>query len=405
MATKKHAWIERLYQRSWEMELLISGFVVVSLVQAYSEVTGLLNWLNYNVAEGALFTVLMLVIVLVPIAIISLGVFFSLNLGLRAYWIALIGLMSRNDKIPSRFSTHKKQNTIQRLENRKMKKHLDTVDHVGSQVFAVAFLFLFYFASILFFGIQVVLLTGFLDYLPDFFEYIIGTILIVLSLGWLVFLFDMLTNGFIGRRKSPFIHKPFYIIYRYFRLISGYFLYEKIAIAGRGNGITTSANIALVAWLVFTNITANIGSRDDFLSLQKDNTPSPYKIVYLPDRDTEVMLTNMAIDQHEYSTMPIKLFIPLTATIVKNLKEFCVFEEGKLLVTACANEFFSISLNGKRITDSYEFEKQRINRTHGIMLYIDEPKLARGKHELSVDLPFLESSSNISFHYYPTSVN
>ena len=57
MRTKKYSWIDTLYQQSWEMELLISGFVLVLLFQTYGQISYLENWVLFNIRHTVLSNV------------------------------------------------------------------------------------------------------------------------------------------------------------------------------------------------------------------------------------------------------------------------------------------------------------------------------------------------------------
>lgn len=92
-ATPDHARLPRLTTPTWEMELLISGATVFALLQ----LPGLLD----QALDAALPRLdrTMAAMVLLPylyvrIAVCALIIAFVLHLGLRAYWVALVGLRS-----------------------------------------------------------------------------------------------------------------------------------------------------------------------------------------------------------------------------------------------------------------------------------------------------------------------
>ncbi len=77
--------------RPWELELLISGAVVFSLLQMPGVVDGVFNRVQPHLAERAHMGVFMMY-TYVKIALYTLISCFILHLGMRAYWVGLIGL-------------------------------------------------------------------------------------------------------------------------------------------------------------------------------------------------------------------------------------------------------------------------------------------------------------------------
>lgn len=406
MPQKKYSWIETLYQRSWEMELLISGFVLILLLQSLSQVILVGNWIFYNLVDDSIvYVVTIITLTILPISIIALSIFFSLNLIFRAYWIALIGLMSRIEKKPlqPKFSEDRRQNILQKKQTRKMPQHIDFVDHIGSQIFALAFLFLCYFISLMFCIVQVVTVSGLLRFLPASFDIpasIVGSIYLILLT---VFLFDVLTNGVVSKAKWAWLHRYYYFVYRCFRISTGYILYEKVALSGRINGVTKAANLSLFVILALFIFFATVSQRNTFNTqiLDEGNHASHYKIVYLSEYDQPGRLSDIAIDKRIYKTMPIKLFIPLTATFTSHLETHCALKDGTLVEPACLNAFFDVHVDNKSLSLNAMFEEHHIGKTHGLSFYIDKPNLQRGQHTIEVHMPFLENPVTQYFWYYP----
>ena len=77
--------------RPWELELLISGAVVFSLLQVPGVVDGLFAHVQVHLAERAHFGAFMLY-TYVKLILYTLISCFILHLGTRAYWVGLIGL-------------------------------------------------------------------------------------------------------------------------------------------------------------------------------------------------------------------------------------------------------------------------------------------------------------------------
>ena len=408
MERKDYRWIERLYKRSWEMELLISGFTIILLFEAFDSVHVLKNWLDFHATTGGVVeNTFLFALLLVPISIMALITFFSLNLGFRAYWIALIGLMSRfNPKFESyRFSQNRKQNIKQRKLVNNMHKHIDFIDHVGSQLFAVAFLFLCYFAMIVLFMIQVLVISFSVGVLPSIVSTIVSIVATVYIILYLLFFIDVTLGGLFSRRKWAWINKPFYYVYCIFRYASGYFLFERVALSGRKNGLNKLVLLSFIVFSGYFGLYISTTNDADFISdisaETSEDVPYKYEIIYLSEYSKKGLLSRLSIDQRIYQQMPVKLFVPLTIETTNQLKEHCLIDDELLAETDCVSAFFGTAINGVPITPDWAFEEHEIKNTPGISFYIDAPELARGKHLLSVELPFIEEPSKKFFWYYP----
>lgn len=402
MTVKKHSWIESLYQRSWEMELLISGFALILLLQSFAYLDYLFNWIDYWVDYSVFYSGLSLsfkiATFLLPISIIVLCIFLSINLILRAYWIGLIGLMSRMNRVPNttRFSRYRKQNLIQILEVRKMKKHVDFVDHLGSQVFAVAILFICYFISLLV-SIMILILLVFLTGTISLF---FGFLILLYVLGAFVFVLDNATGGVFSQRKSNWINQSYYYVYRVYRIITGYFVYEKIALSSRQNGVDQITKCIFLVFFLYSSAEIFIGASEN-LSSESDENNQPFRSVYLSEYSKKGLLARIAIDQREYKKMPVKLFVPLTKTIRHHLEERCEMKRMKLVDETCAASFFGIKIDEQEQMLDWAYETHPQGDTQGISFYIDSPDLERGQHNLVLEMPFLETPVEIKFWYYP----
>jgi hypothetical protein len=399
MTVKKHSWVESLYQRSWEMELLISGFALILLLQSFAYLDYMFSWFDYSVLySGPLYIVFLFATLLLPIVIIVLCIFLSINLIFRAYWIGLIGLMSRINKLPNttQFSRYRKQNLIQILEVRKMKKHVDLVDHLGSQIFAVAILFICYFISLLVSIIILILLI----FLTTTISQLFISLILLYIIGAFVFVLDNATGGVFSQRKSNWINQSYYYVYRVYRIITGYFVYEKIALSSRQNGVDQITKCIFLVFFLYFSAEIFIGVGES-LSSESDKNSQPFRTVYLSEYSKKGLLARIAIDQREYKKMPIKLFVPLTQTIRHHLEKRCKMKRMKLVDKSCVNNLFTIKIDEQIQSLDWAYEAHPRGDTQGISFYIDPPDLARGQHNLVLEMPFLERPIEIKFWYYP----
>lgn len=411
MDNKDNSWIKSLYQRSWEMELLISGFVLVFLLQSFEYQLMFMGWITFSIPETSPFIHLtgVYIVGLLQLSIIVLSVFLVLNLAFRAYWIALIGLVSRVKKHTGvhQFSANRKQNILQVKEMRSTFSHIDSVDKWGSQLFSIAFLFLFLMASttvcfILFMSLSLLVEV-------DTFNYtVLNLFAFIYAISMIIFIFDMFSGGMIGRIRLKVFNVPYFYVYTVFRYISLFFLYERIALNARGNGQFKVINLTL---LVLIACLAGIATFENRITLfqvnegitNNENSIVNHKLSYLSERRAKGYLTNISLDKPIYHQMPIKVFVPLTATIAGYIKESCdkKASSDKYLDMTCLDDAFKLRVNEAPLAVKWHSVTHIETRTKGITAFIDLPELSRGEHQFSVKASYLEAPLTKSFWYYP----
>lgn len=156
-------WIEGLRRHSWEMELLLAGFVLVGLLQipAYLHDLEALGWMNVQGGQ-----VVKSLTVTLPIRILLVGTrIMTINLGLllllRGFWIGIIGLSSAFPK----GIDHENLAFSKRFSAALHKRSMDTeslivrLDDICSSVFALSFLVFFLAISMGLYGLEISLLS------------------------------------------------------------------------------------------------------------------------------------------------------------------------------------------------------------------------------------------------------
>lgn len=172
--------------RPWELELLISGAVVFSLLQVPGVVDGLFDRVQAHLAERAHFGAFMLY-TYVKLILYTLISCFILHLGTRAYWVGLIGLetvfphgVRWEDTTYGPVITEVYKKKLGRLQPR-----IDAADRFCSILFPLAFTLVMIFAysvvllggvTLLAFGVSRLLLDG------RYFGVLCGTLFAVILL-------------------------------------------------------------------------------------------------------------------------------------------------------------------------------------------------------------------------------
>ncbi|WP_199609607.1 hypothetical protein [Flocculibacter collagenilyticus] len=411
MPKRNRAWIQSLYERSWEMELLISGFVLVFLLQSFNSFNYLSSWTRYHIADnGSIATFLsMFVVALFVMSCFILTAFLVMNLAFRAYWVALIGLMSSIDKSHGSvsFSRYRKQNIQQVVHFRQASQHINTVDHIGSQLFSIALVFVFYIFSATALFLWVSLFNAALASLTE--NSIVN--MITSWLEWLYFvamiwfLFDIYSGGAISRGCHSRLQPINYYIYRVFRMLSGYFLYEKVALSGRQAGLTKAINITLLVCLVGSVFRGAQDERGEYFAFTNWASSKAgvhgLKINYLSDYVKKGYLNDIMLDKRVYRKLPVKVFVPLTATLLHHLDQACDMTDSNEKNIACFSQFIQVSVDGELQSLTWHPETNTKYATKGLSAYIDLPSLARGEHQLMFRVPYLDQPLTAPFWFYP----
>ena len=150
-------WLDRNEQETWQMELLVSGFAIVLLVQGFMPVGRHLVTLRSamgtsSVGHGLVMGAQVLILFAIILTVFSLG----LNVMLRALWIAGIGVRSVSGgidfaelKLSRRFHSF----LAGRLPD--FDDYLLGLEHVCSTLFSLAFLTVFALLGIVVSGLVI----------------------------------------------------------------------------------------------------------------------------------------------------------------------------------------------------------------------------------------------------------
>ena len=86
-------WLARLATESWQAELLISGFAIVSTFQLVGMITPLIEWAIFNL-RAELLDYVRWAIYYAGLGVVALPAVFVAHFALRTYWVGLVGLSS-----------------------------------------------------------------------------------------------------------------------------------------------------------------------------------------------------------------------------------------------------------------------------------------------------------------------
>jgi len=220
------AWLDKLQQESWQLELIISGFSIYGLSQAFEPLELYFN-ISQNESNSYLTTILMIALISCSILLFTL----LLHVILRGLWIGALGLRYVSGDIDyKKLNYRPKFDRYLRKKVGSFDKYIAKLEDYCSILFAVSFLLIFYILSV-FIVIGSIVTIAFLFLHNHESHHVllftIGLILLFFVLiGMLLTFLDFITQGYLKKNKwLAKIYFPFYWVFSYLTLS---FLYRPL---------------------------------------------------------------------------------------------------------------------------------------------------------------------------------
>ena len=234
-------WLEKLQQESWQLELLISGFLILSLFQAK---VGLFNLL-YDVqeAEGLYAFPLLLLMY----ALVLSWYIFTFNLIfhvlIRGLWIGAIGLRYVSGDIDyDKLDYSKRFNDFYRKRVKSFDDYIEKLESLDSVLFAYTFLLFFMIFS---FAVLIALLVVFIMIYASLFSdgglsnngisingglaaVFLVPIMLFLLFGGILMLIDFIFLGALKKIRNKIFSKAFFFVFRVFSFLSLSFIWRPL---------------------------------------------------------------------------------------------------------------------------------------------------------------------------------
>jgi len=225
-------WLDQLQEQSWNLELIITGFVLFGLfqlkeflalkeVQFYAnEVNGFgwlftetVNWYSFFNAFCGVFIFSLLALIFI-----------------RGLWIGAIGLRYVSGDIDFdrfKYNDKFKQHLVRKIGS--FDDYIDTLENFSSSILAFSYLLFFVGISFVLYFFEVSLITEVLQKLGVGQESILAKISTYLLLlpGFIV-AFDFLTLGWLKTIKLPIFRTVFFALYRFVNAVTLSFLWRPI---------------------------------------------------------------------------------------------------------------------------------------------------------------------------------
>ncbi|MEM9887655.1 MAG: hypothetical protein AAF849_17300 [Bacteroidota bacterium] len=223
--SKLAQWLDQLQEQSWNLELIISGFVLFGLFQLRDFLTIQLYYLNAN--DMSIYNKYTLSFLVLQISIDIFILSLLLLVFTRGLWIGAIGLRYVSGEIDYdslRYSDRFKQFLKRKIGD--FDDYIQRLEHISSSIFAFTYLLFFMSLSLVAIDLEFQLL----NYLFGQFElYTLADILtnIFFLVGFIVF-FDFLTLGLLKSIKSRIFSIIYLPIYRFYSVATLSFLWRPI---------------------------------------------------------------------------------------------------------------------------------------------------------------------------------
>lgn len=411
MQIRSENWIKSLYQRSWEMELIICGFAIFLLLQVNDSFDYAHQWLNYYVdADSSIMHPLIKIsLIITSIAVKTSLIFLIINLIFRAYWIALIGMLSSIKKPYGqfKFSSNRKQNLAQIKKARSIVNHIKAVDDLGSQIFSIAFLFIGYFTSALVMLLELAVIIFVVTYFDKHQLPMIEVayfVLVGFSVLMLLYFFDLIFNGCISKISSNKFNRPYRHFERFMRYASLYFFYEKLALTVRrgsfANQIGTVIAVFCCIWLSFQVYSLHTTKFQEIENKYKVTKMGEMFIVDLSQHDKLHYLNMPAIPKTSFKSEPIELIIPLNHAFTRAFERQCLSDNVEKVTLDCISAQLNVLVNDAEIEPMLGFKYLKNMENNVIVAYIETDTLRTGKYTLTLDIKFVGQALTTDIWYF-----
>tara|TARA_Y100001960_G_scaffold315222_1_gene380415 strand:+ start:827 stop:2188 length:1362 start_codon:yes stop_codon:yes gene_type:complete len=409
---QKIDWFNKLRLNSWEVEILIVGFVLVMMFQIPEYIDYMIDKVKFSLSQNTIFELsnwigkvssLFVIKLCINILIIS----FTIYLGLRGFWVGLIGFSS---VYPNGINIKKlNYNKVfsDPLEKINFNNYIIKIDNACSMIFSFSFFFSFQIISLLLFAIQVLILLSCMAFLSDSFP---DQSFYLEEIGYYIFLTHLLLGSiyFLDHSASYFKRikwKPFAVFYNFIDIFFTYttliFIYKPLYYAMVSNikqrVILGIATIIPLCYAIGNFFISNV----DFIYFPYENTQNHMKNIYyenkFEDLDIEyVFPQDPFINADIITDGYLKLYVPYSPRSNIFYKQNCsniddinyesATPDKEKIVLDCINKFYNITIDDKNIKSDfifYRYSKSGVEMKTFFMPIILQ-NLKNGKHIITV---------------------
>ena len=223
-------WLETLQQESWQLELIISGVLLLGIWEARSLVGALTDFFEVYTIIGPITSISFFFIKGLGVIWTILFLNLLIHVFSRGLWIGAIGLRYISGDI--NYEKLGYNATFQSFLSKKIggyDDYIEKLEKFSSIAFAYTFLLIFFAFSFTTFLIYLFSIFGLLDSLHDDTKYsLIGVFMILHLVAGLFVLIDFLTLGSLKKIEDKNVSKIYFVVFRYFSIVTLSFLYRPL---------------------------------------------------------------------------------------------------------------------------------------------------------------------------------
>lgn len=430
---KSHEWLNQLGRQSWNLELLISGFSIILLIQgnqvAEEKLTLFLNHTEFN--DSIFMLVLKTYLRFLQIGVTALLYNLIIHLILRGLWIGAIGLRTVNqgtDLLKLGYTPF--FCSVLRKNTPGLDRYIINLDKYCSSIFAFSYLIVFVALCI---GIYFGLLAASSQALFWLFTSTSGSTWLFVTGFWnmlvatisIVYLIDF---AFLGpMKKVEGLDRIYYPFYKFLSWISLSFIYRPLYYTMLGKRFSRRFIWFIVPFFILLFIGDTVGFRtqpyipkssnsltiepnyyDDLLKglrIHLASTPSRYVRegaleVFIPLNMKEL---DAKIKKHCPGIQPMYQ-TQLKSTVFTNDVDYKWIQSNNQVASyhTCCNYMFQIQVDSTIIESTPFFHQHPKTTQYGLLHIIDIDSLPRGVHQINIGrIDSKKTSGQDSVFYRP----
>ena len=430
--------LAKLQEESWQLELIISGFAIFGLYQAFEPVK-----ISMVEAENGQH-ISKFIIYLVGYAAISILLFnLLLHVLLRGLWIGALGLRYISGDIDyDSLNYSPKFTKYLKKKVGSFDRYIARLEDYCSVIFAISFLLIFYVIAIVLTILAITLVANYVldnDDLPRWISNGIGIFLILFFVFGMFFtMIDFITQGWLKKKK--WISRIYFPVYWVFSFVTLSFLYRPLVYNFLDNKFGKRLSFVLIpVYLIILTISSLEYQQSNYIVTDDTSSANHLNKSHYEDllKDSNDFMDTATIQSKVVEDPYLKLFIVYSESIenrIFNTNESLRPEEDQrglgfgFTVTSNNGNFFINTRKRDSLTseylktfndiydikiDSLYYEADfLITKNHkeqlGFETYVDINNLQKGKHIVKIirdskrkDTVVKVSVVSIPFWYFP----
>lgn len=414
--------LENLQVNSWNLELLVSGFMILMLIQVHPllrEASASMN--EIHSPAGGLTSFILIFVGFALLLMLWYFVFVNLVIHLlfRGFWIGLIGMRYISDGIDVKALNYSEKFEKKVRSLGSYDDYIERIEKICSVIFGITFLIMFFSLSAMLFFVYAMLLDAILSLIGD------DESIFVLVVSWTfviciaIYFLDFITAGWIKRiKRFKIIPLIYYPIYNLFSVLSLAFLYRPVLYNFISNNYGRRILFYLIPYIVIVLISIGfyLQSHDfhiekematDLLEQGKVAPINFYDESRMPDKKVNFFSVPSQVIEGDY----LPIFLSYNSNMDALIKERCLNENAVLKSKGLRNSFLEIFTGNKENDFDYDqflncyrklhkieldgavFDSLTMyvhnkaygdKRQRGFIVYLDISQKTRGKMELTI---------------------